>query len=337
MQEIIAIEIQTIAEDALPTVNARDLHAFLGVGKVFRAWIQERIVLFGFIENQDFVVSSEIGRNPKGGRPSKEYRLTLDMAKELSMVERTAKGREARKYFIACEKKLYAAEWITPRKKAMTMAVIHSTFKHLVRMQQEFKLAKDLPRALCNAAEVMEVEYGVEMVRYIPGLAAYQGTGVQSQRSEHDHRAAMISGPDAICEITPEIVLDADQLPRLNLSTEEKTLVIGRTYCLLRDQRASAVAAKRKDICGSCLVSVAKKWNVTTATVKRAARFATAIDRLKAIGKHGEKAAEIIMSGKVVDGVTVLPQILKIQPDPFKDVADGICAGQRKIRDVLGV
>lgn len=62
MQEIIAIEIQTIAEDALPTVNARDLHAFLGVGKVFRAWIQERIVLFGFIENQDFVAGPRQSR-----------------------------------------------------------------------------------------------------------------------------------------------------------------------------------------------------------------------------------------------------------------------------------
>ena len=105
MQTIITIQEGVFPDTAVPTVNARDLHAFLGVGKVFRAWIQERIEQYNFIENQDFIVSSEIGRNPQGGRPSKEYHITLDMAQELSMVERTPKGKEARQYFIACEKK----------------------------------------------------------------------------------------------------------------------------------------------------------------------------------------------------------------------------------------
>lgn len=91
------------------TVNARDLHAFLQVGKVFAAWITERIEQFGFVEGTDFQVISEIGKKPQGGRPSKEYALSLDMAKELSMVERSARGKQARQYFIECEKNLRAA------------------------------------------------------------------------------------------------------------------------------------------------------------------------------------------------------------------------------------
>ena len=87
------------------TVNARDLHDFLQVGKVFAAWITERIDAYGFSENVDFAVFSETGNNPQGGRPAKEYALTLDMAKELSMVERNDQGKAARQYFIECERR----------------------------------------------------------------------------------------------------------------------------------------------------------------------------------------------------------------------------------------
>ena len=58
------------------------------------------------MENQDFVTFS---KNLEKGRPRLEYALTLDMAKELSMVERNEKGKQARKYFIECEKKLKEA------------------------------------------------------------------------------------------------------------------------------------------------------------------------------------------------------------------------------------
>jgi phage anti-repressor protein len=104
MQEIIAIQEKVFLDAAVPTVNARDLHAFLGNKDNFATWIKDRINQYDFIENQDFISFLETTKKPQGGRPSKEYHLTLDMAKELSMVERTAKGKEARQYFIACEK-----------------------------------------------------------------------------------------------------------------------------------------------------------------------------------------------------------------------------------------
>ena len=106
MNQLINLTQFAINSELEQTVNARELHAFLEVGKVFAAWIQERIEQFGFVENQDFIVISETGKNPKGGRPSKEYFLALDMAKELSMVERNDKGKQARQYFIECERKL---------------------------------------------------------------------------------------------------------------------------------------------------------------------------------------------------------------------------------------
>jgi phage anti-repressor protein len=95
-----------IGGDLIQTVNARDLHVFLEVGKDFSTWIKDRVAAFGFVENQDFVLDSPISGNQVshgGDRRSIQYHLTLDTAKELSMVERNAKGKQARQYFIECE------------------------------------------------------------------------------------------------------------------------------------------------------------------------------------------------------------------------------------------
>lgn len=99
-----------LADEPAQLVNARDLHTFLEVGRDFSNWITGRIEEYGFVENQDFGIFAQIGEksNRGRGRPSKEYCLSLDMAKELAMVERNEKGRIIRRYFIECEKRLRA-------------------------------------------------------------------------------------------------------------------------------------------------------------------------------------------------------------------------------------
>ena len=87
----------------IQAVNARELHTFLRVQTAFKDWIARRISEYDFLEGVDFC---SILSESTGGRPSKEYVISLDMAKELSMVERSEKGKHARKYFIECEKKL---------------------------------------------------------------------------------------------------------------------------------------------------------------------------------------------------------------------------------------
>ncbi|EOO3968907.1 antA/AntB antirepressor family protein, partial [Escherichia coli] len=97
----------TIANETTLFCNARDLHTFLGVGKRFASWITERIAEYGFVENQDYMIASQIREaKGRGGHNRKEYHLTLDTAKEFAMVERNEKGRQIRRYFIECEKKL---------------------------------------------------------------------------------------------------------------------------------------------------------------------------------------------------------------------------------------
>lgn len=96
---------QQIANETVQTVNARELHKTLGVARDFTTWIKGRIEQYGFILNEDYVVFTKSGENPKGGRPSAEYHISLEMAKELAMVENNDNGKEARRYFIECEKR----------------------------------------------------------------------------------------------------------------------------------------------------------------------------------------------------------------------------------------
>lgn len=92
MQALIPLTTQHIGDDAVQTVNARELHAFLGSKRQFADWISYRIQKYGFIENQDFASFSQICEKPLGGRTGKEFILTLDMAKELCMVETAQKA-----------------------------------------------------------------------------------------------------------------------------------------------------------------------------------------------------------------------------------------------------
>ncbi|MBY0475436.1 MAG: antA/AntB antirepressor family protein [Nitrosomonas sp.] len=105
MNELIKLTNTTIGDETVSAINARELHGFLKIGKDFSNWIKDRIDQYGFVENQDFSVFAKSGENSSGGRPQKEYAISLDMAKEISMVERNAKGKEARQYFIECERR----------------------------------------------------------------------------------------------------------------------------------------------------------------------------------------------------------------------------------------
>ena len=86
--------------------NARELHAFLEIKNKYADWIKDRINEYGFIQDEDYLVITE----RTNGRPRKEYHITLDMGKELGMVERNERGRQIRQYFIRCERTLKALQ-----------------------------------------------------------------------------------------------------------------------------------------------------------------------------------------------------------------------------------
>ena len=90
--ELIKVE----ERDGKQAINARELHQKLGSKQDFAHWIRNRIEKYGFVENQDYEVFKENLKNSNGGRPQIEYALSVDMAKELSMVRDIEKGRMTR-------------------------------------------------------------------------------------------------------------------------------------------------------------------------------------------------------------------------------------------------
>lgn len=93
-----------IANQTTLLVNARELHERLQISTRFDIWIQRRISEYNFVENLDFIERSTLNNRGFFKTETKDYHLTLDMAKELCMLERSELGRQARRYFIEQEK-----------------------------------------------------------------------------------------------------------------------------------------------------------------------------------------------------------------------------------------
>lgn len=110
MNELISLNTKKINNELVNTINARELWSRLQVKNKFADWIRSRIEKYDFQPNIDFIVSVKketINSIYEGAKVEKEYFITLDMAKELCMVENNEIGRKIRRYFIECEKELF--------------------------------------------------------------------------------------------------------------------------------------------------------------------------------------------------------------------------------------
>lgn len=101
-QEIVAVTKTEINGENVNSVNARDIHKYLQVKTKFADWVKRAIEKYGFEENKDFVVL----KSGNGTNAFIDYIVTMDMSKELCMIENNPKGKETRKYFIEKEKEV---------------------------------------------------------------------------------------------------------------------------------------------------------------------------------------------------------------------------------------
>ncbi len=161
--------------ELIQAVNARELHAFLKNKRQFSDWIKQRIAEYDFMENQDFVITSQICETmTKSGErratTKNEYHITVDMAKELSMVERNEQGKMARRYFIECERIArqvvitpVAVRPTTPTLSKADFAVLQTVVRDL-SAQMAHPKATEMAiwarlRAVCDVASIHNIRY----------------------------------------------------------------------------------------------------------------------------------------------------------------------------------
>jgi anti-repressor protein len=128
-------------ENGNSVVSGRDLHEFLGVQTKYLDWFN-RMIEYGFAENVDFVTINELSQKKEGSRFVKRnivnHAITLDMAKEISMIQRTEKGKQARQYFIEVEKAFkeqYRLPQTPEEKLELTMQVASRLDKRVKKLE----------------------------------------------------------------------------------------------------------------------------------------------------------------------------------------------------------
>ena len=122
-------------------VSGRELHEFLEIGTEYAKWF-DRMKDYGFIENIDFSVIVKIDNDDTafgGVRKSTDHAIKLDMAKELAMIQRNEKGKQARQYFISIEKEYNSPEKIMAR----ALRIADETINNL-----RIKIQQDKPKVL---------------------------------------------------------------------------------------------------------------------------------------------------------------------------------------------
>ncbi len=102
MNDLIKITKSNIGAEVINSVNAREIHSYLEVKTAFTTWFNRTVEKYDFTLNEDFI---SFLKESNGGRPQQEHIVSLDMAKELCLVEPNEKGKETRKYFIEVEKR----------------------------------------------------------------------------------------------------------------------------------------------------------------------------------------------------------------------------------------
>ena len=160
--------IKIIEREGRQLVSGRELHEFLEIRTKYKDWFR-RMVEYGFEEEIDFirVAQKRATNNLKNPVTTViDHAISIDMAKEISMIQRTEKGKIARQYFINCEKKLKEVKKLSP------MELMELQFKVLKEHEEKIaqvenkvdKLEEDMPlfQIDCKEIQALVRKKGIE-------------------------------------------------------------------------------------------------------------------------------------------------------------------------------
>lgn len=143
------------------TLSARELHSFLELTERFGNWF-ERMKQYGFIENQDYIGRKTF--NTLAHQELQDYEISLDMAKEIAMIQRNEKGRQARQYFIEVEKKWNSPEYVMNR----ALEISRQQVERLMLENKELKPKAEFFDAVADSKNAIQMSEVAKVLNY-PG------------------------------------------------------------------------------------------------------------------------------------------------------------------------
>lgn len=149
-------------------VSGRDLHEFLEGSERFSKW-WERMVSYGFEENKDYTPYQKV--HPQNKQEYTDYLMKISMAKELSMLQRNERGKQAREYFIKCEEAWNSEDMVLARALQIQNKKILSYKEHIEVLENKIK--EDAPRV--SFAETIEKASDCILVREFSKIIANEG------------------------------------------------------------------------------------------------------------------------------------------------------------------
>ena len=167
MNELINV---TLNDNHEPIVSGRQLHEALDVKTKYADWFN-RMIDYGFAENQDFLLLKNEQQTGRGGHNRVDHIIKLDMAKEIAMIQRTERGKQVRQYFIQVEKDFNSPEKIMARALLMADQKVHKL---------EAKIEADRPKVLF--AEAVSASHTSILVGELAKLLKQNGVDMGANR-----------------------------------------------------------------------------------------------------------------------------------------------------------
>lgn len=173
MKELIKV---TTNENNDQLVSGRELHEFLKVRTIYTRWF-ERMSEYGFTENVDFTVIAKNVHDETafgGTRKLTDHAMKLDMAKEISMIQRTEKGKQARQYFIEVEKE-YKQQLLDTSKLSPELQMFQGIFNAVAKQELETKRLATQMENITEIVALNTTDWRRECRKFVNKMAETQG------------------------------------------------------------------------------------------------------------------------------------------------------------------
>ena len=165
-------ELLTFNADTNFPIDGRELHAKLGIETRYNDWFK-RMCEYGFVEGTDFY--SNLSKTSENGRPSTEHSLTLSMAKELCMLQRTDLGRQIRRYLIDVEQAWNTPEQVMARALRVADATILRLNEQILQLQGKAEYFDALvDRNLLTSFRETAKEFGIKERAFVGYLIEHK-------------------------------------------------------------------------------------------------------------------------------------------------------------------